>query len=32
MQGLTIPPGALPPEAEALRAEVRAFLAQHGSM
>ncbi len=27
MQGLTIPPGALPPEAEALRAEVRAFLA-----
>ncbi len=27
MQGLTINPGALPPEAEALRAEVRAFLA-----
>ena len=27
MQGLMINPGALPPEAEALRAEVRAFLA-----
>ena len=27
MQGLTIDPGTLPPEAEALRAEVRAFLA-----
>ncbi len=27
MHGLTINPGALPPEAEALRAEVRAFLA-----
>ena len=28
MQGLTINPGALPPECERLRAEVRAFLAQ----
>jgi acyl-CoA dehydrogenase len=29
MQGLRISPGLLPPECEALRAEVRAFLAQH---
>ncbi len=28
MQGLTIDPGTLPPECEALRAEVRAFLAE----
>jgi len=28
MQGLTIEPGSLPPECEALRAEVRAFLAE----
>ncbi len=28
MQGLTIEPGTLPPECEALRAEVRAFLAE----
>jgi acyl-CoA dehydrogenase len=29
MQGLRITPGLLPPECEALRAEVRAFLAEH---
>lgn len=29
MQGLRISPGVLPPECEALRAEVRAFLAEH---
>jgi len=29
MQGLRISPGWLPPECEALRAEVRAFLAEH---
>ena len=28
MQGLTIEPGSLPPECDALRAEVRAFLAE----